>query len=112
MRFNEDELFDEARMLPADIELEDDFIFEEERKIIREVLEELPESVNREVIKMKFGFDGEPHTHKEIADKLNCSVSTVGRIVKSAKEALRSDFERATSIDPKQLKKTNKRKTN
>ena len=112
MLYNEDIDFEEARNIPADIDLEQDYIFREELEIIRDVLERLPETVNKEVIKMNFGFYDRRYTQKEIAKILNCSQSTVSRIVKNAKEALRSDFERVTSIEPKQLKKTNKKETN
>ncbi len=94
----------ELEKIPADMDLEQDYIFKEEQEIIRDVLENLPESVNKEVIKLNFGFYDVRYTQKEIASMMNCSLSTVKRIVKSTKEALRSDFERVTSDEPKQLK--------
>lgn len=65
----------------SDIDLEENYIEQEEKIIILKMIKDLPER-EREIILMYFGFYGKLYTQLEIANKFGIDQSYVSRIIK------------------------------
>lgn len=66
----------------SDIDLEENYIEQEEKIIILKMIKDLPER-EREIILMYFGFYGKLYTQLEIANKFGIGQSYVSRLIKS-----------------------------
>ena len=78
--------------------IEDEAINNKKREKIFEYLNKLSERY-REVIMMRYGFEGEPKTFQEIGKSLGTTRQRVGRIEKSARRALLLMIRRAGHED-------------
>ena len=84
-----DVLGSEPDLVGHDVEMQD------ERRIVLELVNDLPER-ERIICQMRFGFCGyEEHTQKEVADLLGISQSYISRLEKKIIKRLRKDIERA-----------------
>lgn len=66
----------------SDIDLEENYIEQEEKIIILKMIKDLPER-EKEIILMYFGFYGKLYTQLEIANKFGIGQSYVSRLIKS-----------------------------
>ena len=63
-------------------EISEDIEHEDEKRLLRYVVERLPEK-EKEIMYLRFGMDGgEPYTQKQLADKMGISQSYISRLEK------------------------------
>ena len=90
-------------IISNDDDVQNEFIKKEEKVIINELVEELPEQ-EREIIKMYMGFyDGKKYTGKEIGEKYNLSQSYISRKIKEILIILKKEMKNK-KINPRNIK--------
>ena len=89
------ELLEKQDAIPCDEQV----IRQELNSKISELLMNLPER-EKEILRMRFGFDGEAKTLEEIGQKIGVSRERVRQIEKRAKEKLKRKSNSKTSFEP------------
>ena len=89
------ELLEKQDAIPCDEQI----IKQELNSKISELLMDLPER-EKEILRMRFGFDGEEKTLGEIGRKIGVSRERVRQIEKRAKEELKRKSNSKTSFEP------------
>lgn len=104
---NEMELEDK---LNSDIDIAGDYEKKETYRLIREIVNNLPDR-DREIIIMYFGFDGDNIcTQNDIAEKFNISQSYASRVINKILVNIKSELERQNIIETRK-KRTRKKRT-
>lgn len=95
-------------ILPAqDSDFVSDYEKKESYRIIREIVESLP-NPDKEIIKLYFGFiDDKPFSQMEIADKYGVSQPTISRIITKALKKISIKLKRQEIIEKSRFLKTN-----
>lgn len=92
---DENNTFNLDRFLKCDDNFVNELEQKEFNKIIREIVEKLPEK-DKKIIELSFGFNGKIYTQEEISKMLNLSQASVSRtrnsIIEQISEAMRVTF--------------------
>ena len=76
-------------------EISEDIEHEDEKRLLRYVVERLPEK-EREIMYLRFGMDGnEPYTQKQLADKMGISQSYISRLEKRILAKIKDEMQRS-----------------
>ena len=77
--------------IASDVDIEEEYINNEKKIIVREILESLSEK-EREIIKLYFGFYGKIYKQIEIAKMLNVSQTFISRLISRTIKKIRTMF--------------------
>ena len=95
--------------LNSDIDIAGDYEKKETYRLIREIVNNLPDR-DREIIIMYFGFDGDNIcTQNDIAEKFNISQSYASRVINKILGNIKSELEMQNIIETRKKRTRNKR---